>query len=40
MIIVYGVLILAGITGVLSLCKAAGRADECIDDMTVGKKDL
>lgn len=40
MTIVYGMLILAGITGVLSLCRAAGRADECIEDMATEEKDL
>lgn len=40
MTIVYSALILAGITCVLSLCRAAGRADKCIDEMPKEKEDL
>jgi hypothetical protein len=41
MTIIYGVIIFAGIISTLSLCRAAGRADKCIDDMEINgqKKD-
>lgn len=39
MTIIYGVLIFAGIVSTLSLCKAAGRADKCIDDIQGEKKE-
>jgi hypothetical protein len=39
MAIIYGVLVFAGIVSTLSLCKAASRADKCIDDMNLkGRK--